>query len=117
MRMRAKSKSACANYRRLVEPTNSARLATAASIELRRSVGGVDTQGIGPPGAQLSESVPLQLAHRLATGSHAPCNFVQRSLVTVTEAEPQLQHAALARVKRLQRCLHLTLHVGVDGRR
>src|SRR5713101_7428736 len=59
---------------------------------------GVGAQGVGAARpAQLFKRGSLQLAHRFAARPQPARNFVERALVAVGEAEPELDHPALTR--------------------
>src|SRR5437899_10473892 len=91
----------------------SARPTTYAQKRLPRLAGRVGAEGVGAAGAaQLVERVALELAHGLAAGAQPAGDLVERSLVSIGQAEPELYDPPLTRLQRAQRIVHLVLQVG-----
>src|SRR6266849_3220045 len=81
-------------------------------------VRGVRAQRVGAAGpAQLVERVPLQLAHRLAARAEPPRHLVQRALVSIAQAEPELDDPPLTRLEGAQHVVDLVLQVRLERRR
>src|SRR5690348_8729907 len=78
----------------------------------------VGAQGVGATGAaQAVERLALKLAHGLAARPEPAGDLVERPLVPVRQAEPQLDHTPHAPVERAQHLVHLVSKVRLQRRR